>query len=333
MLYICIPTHDEAPTVGVLLWRIRKVFQDYAREYEVLVYDDASTDGTREVLEPYAKALPLTVLGGARRVGYAAAVDALLREAARRTRYPRRDAVILMQADFTDRPEEIPELVKRFEGGADVVVGEREFPADAPEQVRKLQQYASWLPKLWPLKRAVSVPGVKDPFGSMRLLRISTVRDLLRGFDAAPLRAAASTWQTNLDVLVAAAPHARRIEAVPIALRYDLRPRDTRREAWPEAWSLAKAAWAARGRRIETATGGGGTSASSEAPMVAKAADVVTSRPANAAQVKAAPVKAAPVKAAAAEPQAASGAAESAAPRRSGRSRRGRRGGPRRPPS
>src|SRR5690606_27055901 len=117
VLYVCIPVHNEAPTVGVLLWRLRSTFQEFGREYEVLVYDDASTDATAETLEPYTRVLPLTVLSGSSHVGYPGALDALLREATRRTRYPRRDAVITMQADFTDQPEHLPELVKRFEGG------------------------------------------------------------------------------------------------------------------------------------------------------------------------------------------------------------------------
>lgn len=249
MLYICIPSHDEASTVGVLLWRIRKVFQDYAREYEVLVYDDASTDSTREVLEPYAKAMPLTVLGSKQRAGYAGAVDALLREAAKRTRYPRRDAVILMQGDFTDRPEDIPELVKRFEGGADIIVGERTLPADAPEEIAKLHKYVSWIPKLWLLRPAVTVPGVRDPWGTFRLMRIAVVRDFLRATERAPAGAPESTWLTNLELLKSAAPHARRVEAVPVTPRFDVRQRASRYEARSEAWGLAKAAWAARGRR------------------------------------------------------------------------------------
>ncbi len=248
MLYICLPTFDEAPTVGVLLWRIRKVFQEYTREYEILVYDDASTDATREVLEPYAKALPLTVIGGKERVGYARAVDALLREASRRTKYPRRDAVILLQADFTDQPEGIPELVKRFEGGADVVVAERVVPEGAPEDIRKLHTLVGWLPKVWPIRKAVTVPGVKDPFGSFRLMRITVVRDLLKQAGERPVTSAEAPWQANLDYLRSAVAQARRVESVALPLRFDVRVRETRRDPWPDAWALLRAGWAARGR-------------------------------------------------------------------------------------
>jgi glycosyltransferase involved in cell wall biosynthesis len=252
VLYICIPAFDEAPTVGVLLWRIRKVFQEYAREYEVLVHDDASTDATRDVLAPYTKAMPVTVLGGAQRVGYARSVDALLREASRRTRYPRRDAVVLLQADFTDQPEALPELVKRFEGGADIVVGERTLPADAPDAVRRMHRLASWLPRVWPIRHAVTVPGVRDPFGSYLLMRVTVVRELLRLSGDLPFSKAEAPWQANLDLLRDAATQARRLEAVPVTARFDVRQRATRRDPWPDAWGLLRAAWANRARPPRT---------------------------------------------------------------------------------
>jgi len=235
VLYIAIPARDEAPTIGVLLWRLRTVFQDYPREYEVLVFNDGSSDATAEVLAPYTKALPLTVLGGDRPVGYAAAVDALLREAAKRTRYPRRDAVILLQGDFTDQPEHIPELVRRFEGGADHVMAQRDGTVTVPPETKRLQQLIDWF-----VRPARVTPGTADPCTSYRLIRLATVRDLIKQSGGSPLLTG-PVLEANLRLSHALIPAVRRAESVPLANRYDLRPRVTRRRPWHDAWQLWKA--------------------------------------------------------------------------------------------
>ena len=77
-------------------------------------------------------------MAGEEHVGYARAIDALCRDVSARTRYPRRDAMITLQADFTDQPEHLPELIKRFEGGADLVVAERTVAPTTPQPMSSL---------------------------------------------------------------------------------------------------------------------------------------------------------------------------------------------------
>ena len=226
-----------------MLWRIRKAFADFPREYELLVFNDGSTDATAEVLAPYADVLPVTILGGAQHVGYAKALDTLFRAALERCRYPRRDAVILMQGDLTDRPDQIPELVKRFEGGADIVVGEAAIDNEMPKPVRQLQRIGRWL-----ARRFARVPGVNNPLGSFRLFRVTIVRDAVRAAGEKPI-VEGDGWGANIDLLLAMAPHARRIESVPLQPRYDLRPRSTRIRPWHDAFRLYRFGREARARR------------------------------------------------------------------------------------
>lgn len=240
MLYICIPAYNEAPTVGLLLWRLRSVMQEFAREYEILVYNDGSTDATAETLQSYTEVLPLTVLGGPVHRGYAQALDELVRVVSRRTRYPRRDGLITMQADFTDRPEDLPELIKRFEGGADVVVAERAVTPAWPGPVRLLRRVAPFVTRPF-----VTVPNVKDPYGTLRVYRISVLRDLVKDAGDAPL-VRSDGWSANVELLVGVSRFARRIESIEFSPRYELRPRASRIRPWRHALAMYRSARALR---------------------------------------------------------------------------------------
>ncbi len=123
VIYICIPTHNEAATIGVLLWKTRNVLGEFGRDYRLVVHDDASSDETAEVLQRYRRSLPLTVLTSDRRIGYGRSVERLLRHVRDEAAYPKRDCAVVMQGDFTETPDDVVSLVKVLEGGADIVAG------------------------------------------------------------------------------------------------------------------------------------------------------------------------------------------------------------------
>ena len=193
--------------------------------------------------------MPLSVLGG-ERVGYAARVDALCREASRRTRYPRRDALIMLQADFTDQPEHLPELIKRFEGGADIVVAER--PADAPtvpQPVRPLRRVAPWL-----MRPFVS----RSPACAIRSARSASIasrviRDLIKERGDAPL-VEGEGWAANVDLLLRAAAASRAASRRWRSRRATTSARARRASApWSDAMALLRFARGARGRSVRAA--------------------------------------------------------------------------------
>jgi glycosyltransferase involved in cell wall biosynthesis len=242
MLYLCIPSHDEAPTVGLLLWKIRKTFDAFPREYQLLVADDASSDATSEILEPYTKALPLTVIRHGERRGYARTLEELLRIAVERTDRPKRDAAIVLHADFTHGPEYLPEIVKRLESGADMVVGQATVTGEPRRAARLVRKYARWL------LRGVQVSGVKDIVSGYGAFRLFCLKNALREQEGPLL--SAEGWAANAELIGRVARHARRIDTVDVVERHDLRQRPSRIDPWP----LAKQLWRVGGKlRIRSA--------------------------------------------------------------------------------
>ena len=95
----------------------------------------------------------------------------------------------------------------------------------------------------------IDLPNVKDPFGTLRVYRISIIRDMLKQAGDEPI-VRFDGWSANVELLMRASRHARRIEAVSFSPRYELRPRSTRVRPWKAAIALYRSARALR-------TGGG----------------------------------------------------------------------------
>lgn len=248
MIYICVPVHDEATTLGPLLWKLRKVFTDkeFRRDFHVVVLDDASQDDSPSAVARYKGHLPLTVLRSESRIGYGAAVDRLLRHVVETCPYPKRDAAVVLQGDFTEDPASLVDLVKTFEGGADIVAGAAEATGDVADPgLRWARRLAPWV-----LGRAHSQAPVADPLCGLRAYRVVVLKKALR--DEAPLCMAGEPWTANMELLARIAPHARRIDETALTARPDRRARPTRFKAFRALRSLA----GQRRQRWEQAPGG-----------------------------------------------------------------------------
>lgn len=113
-LSIVVPIYNEEKTLRVILKKIL----DQPLEKEVILVDDGSTDGTREILKSLDHPEVRVILLPENR-GKGAALRAGFREASG-------EIVIVQDADLEYNPEEYPSLVRPIEEGvADVVYGAR----------------------------------------------------------------------------------------------------------------------------------------------------------------------------------------------------------------
>ncbi len=116
VLSIVIPCYNEEKSIVPI---VKRVLKSPVEEKEIIIVDDCSTDGTREILKKEVRPLVSRIIyhtrnqgkGGALRTGFQAASG---------------DVVIIQDADLEYDPMEYPKIVAPiFEGKAEVVYGSR----------------------------------------------------------------------------------------------------------------------------------------------------------------------------------------------------------------
>ena len=120
-LSIIIPVYNEKDTIAIILQKVLAI-QLENMEKEILVVDDGSTDGTKEILQGIQKngfSAPIQVFYHLQNRGKGAAVSTALSQVTG-------DIVIIQDADLEYHPEDYPVLIMPIlKYGADAVYGTR----------------------------------------------------------------------------------------------------------------------------------------------------------------------------------------------------------------
>ncbi len=116
---LVIPVFNEQDNIPELYRRLSPVMQGLGASYEIIFVDDGSTDNSFSMMKALHEQDPrVRVLSLSRNFGHHVALTAGLD-------YAKGEAVILMDADLQDQPEEIPKLTEKLCQGYDVVYGIR----------------------------------------------------------------------------------------------------------------------------------------------------------------------------------------------------------------
>jgi len=171
---VLLPTYNEKENLPIIVWLLVKTFTDADLDFEIIVIDDGSPDGTLEAgkqLEKIYGADRIVLRPRAKKLGLGTAYVHGIKHATG-------NFIIIMDADLSHHPKFIPEFIlKQKEGNFDVVTGTR-YAGDGGVNG-------------WDLKRKIISrganfvtqfllrPGVSDLTGSFRLYRKEVLERLV----------------------------------------------------------------------------------------------------------------------------------------------------------
>jgi len=119
MLSVVVPVFNEGKVIRECHRRLVTVLEGVGAAFELIFVDDGSVDDSllllRDVRERDGR---VGIISLSRNFGHQVAITAGIDHA-------RGDAVVVMDADLQDPPELIPEMIRRWHEGADVVYGSR----------------------------------------------------------------------------------------------------------------------------------------------------------------------------------------------------------------
>lgn len=158
MLSLVVPMYNEAEVLPHFFSRVWPILDSLECDYEILCVNDGSSDETLTLLQTERESDPrVKIIDLSRNFGKELALTAGIDHAIG-------DAVIPIDADLQDPPEIIPEMVRKWQEGYEVVLGVRE---DRSSDTFLKRSSANWFYKAMGKLGEVAIPANAGDFRLM----------------------------------------------------------------------------------------------------------------------------------------------------------------------
>jgi len=216
---IVLPVYNEAKSLAALLKRIERSMAQAAIRYRIILIDDGSADGSVVVARSFARSLPMRILLHQENEGLGRTIKDGLSVAMRECSDD--DVVVTLDADNSQPPEAVPEMLKRLEAGFDVVIASRYAPG---ARTLHVPLYRRLLSRLGNFAYSVSVraKGVRDYTCGFRAYRASILRKGFRTYEDGLV--SSPGFECMPEILIKLWRLGARLAEVPFTLDYGAKP-------------------------------------------------------------------------------------------------------------
>ena len=211
---VMMPAYNEERDLPGLLERTREALGPWA-DYEVLIVDDGSRDRTAEIVIAAQDRMPVRLIRHPQNMGLGAAIRTGLKAASLAD-----GVVVTLDADNSQGPELIREMIAKIEAGADVVIASRFQPGAQEVGVPPHRKFLSHLSS-GAIRVLAPYPGARDYTCGFRAYRVEVLRQLIGRYGDAFVRE--NGFSCMLELLLNLRRIGATVAEVPLVLRYDLK--------------------------------------------------------------------------------------------------------------
>ncbi len=225
MVIVLLPAYNEEASLPRLMPKLRDVLEAQGETYKVIVCDDGSSDGTREVLAAMAAGYPLEVLTHKINRGLGETSRDLFERAAELAQPG--DVIVRLDCDDTHEPEFMPRLVAKIRDGNDVAIASRFAPGGGQMGVNAYRAFISRCANLF-MKVFFPIDGLREYSCGFRAYRAETIKEAIACYGNNFIQLKGLGFTCTLEKLVKLKLIGARFAEAPFMLRYDQKASDSK---------------------------------------------------------------------------------------------------------